>query len=61
MIKFVPSVRRRPPWAARETFKLVVNIGIDGSELGVAMGVQALSAFTDGALRCGQAATLNLR
>jgi glucose-6-phosphate isomerase len=33
-------------------FRLVVNIGIGGSDLGPAMAVQALSAFTGGAPRC---------
>src|SRR5256885_812335 len=33
-------------------FRLVVNIGIGGSDLGPAMAVQALSAFTLGAPRC---------
>jgi glucose-6-phosphate isomerase len=35
-----------------EPFRLVVNIGIGGSDLGPAMGVQALHAFTAGAPRC---------
>jgi glucose-6-phosphate isomerase len=36
----------------REAFRLVVNIGIGGSDLGPAMAVQALRAFTSGAPRC---------
>jgi glucose-6-phosphate isomerase len=35
-----------------EPFGLVVNIGIGGSDLGPAMAVQALHAFTAGAPRC---------
>jgi glucose-6-phosphate isomerase len=35
-----------------EAFRLVVNIGIGGSDLGPAMAVQALHAFTAGAPRC---------
>jgi glucose-6-phosphate isomerase len=35
-----------------QKFSLVVNIGIGGSDLGPAMGVQALHAFTGGAPRC---------
>jgi len=35
-----------------EPFRLVVNIGIGGSDLGPAMAVQALHAFTGGSPRC---------
>ncbi|HEX4389520.1 MAG TPA: glucose-6-phosphate isomerase [Steroidobacteraceae bacterium] len=35
-----------------ETFRLVVNIGIGGSDLGPAMAVQALRAYSGGAPRC---------
>jgi glucose-6-phosphate isomerase len=35
-----------------QPFRLVVNIGIGGSDLGPAMAVQALHAFTAGAPRC---------
>jgi glucose-6-phosphate isomerase len=35
-----------------EPYRLVVNIGIGGSDLGPAMGVQALHAFSAGAPRC---------
>jgi glucose-6-phosphate isomerase len=35
-----------------QPFRLVVNIGIGGSDLGPAMAVQALRAFTGGAPRC---------
>src|SRR5205807_10346593 len=38
--------------SAVKPFRLVVNIGIGGSDLGPAMAVQALSAFTLGAPRC---------
>jgi glucose-6-phosphate isomerase len=38
--------------SAAQPFTLVVNIGIGGSDLGPAMGVQALHAFTGGAPRC---------
>jgi glucose-6-phosphate isomerase len=35
-----------------QAFRLVVNIGIGGSDLGPAMSVQALHAYTRGAPRC---------
>ncbi len=38
--------------SAGAPFTLVVNIGIGGSDLGPAMGVQALRAYTAGAPRC---------
>ena len=38
--------------SAQQPFRLVVNIGIGGSDLGPAMAVQALRAFTRGAPRC---------
>jgi glucose-6-phosphate isomerase len=38
--------------SAKQPFRLVVNIGIGGSDLGPAMAVQALRAFTSGAPRC---------
>jgi glucose-6-phosphate isomerase len=38
--------------SAGQPFRLVVNIGIGGSDLGPAMAVQALRAFTGGAPRC---------
>lgn len=38
--------------SAAEPFRLVVNIGIGGSDLGPAMAVQALHAYTAGAPRC---------
>ena len=38
--------------SAGKPFTLVVNIGIGGSDLGPAMAVQALRAFTAGAPRC---------
>src|SRR6266481_4472371 len=38
--------------SAGQPFRRVVNIGIGGSDLGPAMAVQALSAFTGGAPRC---------
>src|SRR5580693_1529332 len=38
--------------SSSQPFALVVNIGIGGSDLGPAMGVQALRAYTAGAPRC---------
>jgi glucose-6-phosphate isomerase len=38
--------------SAGQPFRLVVNIGIGGSDLGPAMAVQALRAYTAGAPRC---------
>jgi len=38
--------------SAGQPFRLVVNIGIGGSDLGPAMAVQALRAFSGGAPRC---------
>lgn len=53
MLKFAQGVRDGAVrGSTREAFKLVVNIGIGGSDLGPAMAVQALSAFTEGAPRC---------
>src|SRR5246127_5480606 len=53
MLKFAQGVREGTVrGSAGERFKLVVNIGIGGSDLGPAMAVQALSAFTEGAPRC---------
>ncbi|HEY0767347.1 MAG TPA: glucose-6-phosphate isomerase, partial [Steroidobacteraceae bacterium] len=53
MLKFAQGVRDGViRGSAREPFRLVVNIGIGGSDLGPAMAVQALSAFTGGAPRC---------
>src|SRR2546430_14395911 len=53
VLKFAQGVREGAiRGSAREPFKLVVNIGLGGSDLGPAMAVQALGAFTDGAPRC---------
>ncbi len=53
MLNFAQGVRDGTiRGSAREPFRLVVNIGIGGSDLGPAMAVQALAAFTDGAPRC---------
>src|SRR5207248_10328297 len=53
VLKFAQGVREGTlRGSAREPFKLVVNIGIGGSDLGPAMAVQALAAFTLGAPRC---------
>src|SRR6185312_815566 len=53
MLGFAQSVRAgRIRGSSGEPFRLVVNIGIGGSDLGPAMAVQALHAFTTGAPRC---------
>ena len=53
MLSFAESVRTgRIVGSTRKPFKLVVNIGIGGSDLGPAMAVQALERFTAGAPRC---------
>jgi glucose-6-phosphate isomerase len=53
MLSFAESVRAgRISGSAGKPFKLVVNIGIGGSDLGPAMAVQALQQFTSGAPRC---------
>jgi len=53
MLGFAQGVREgRIRGSAGEPFRLVVNIGIGGSDLGPAMAVQALRAFTAGAPRC---------
>ncbi|MGB6604910.1 MAG: glucose-6-phosphate isomerase [Steroidobacteraceae bacterium] len=53
MLDFAEGVRSGTiRGSAGEPFRLVVNIGIGGSDLGPAMGVQALRAFTAGAPRC---------
>jgi glucose-6-phosphate isomerase len=53
MLAFAEGVRNGSlKGSANEPFKLVVNIGIGGSDLGPAMAVQALRAYTTGAPRC---------
>ena len=53
MLEFAAGVRGGTIRAsAGEPFTRVVNIGIGGSDLGPAMGVQALRAYTAGAPRC---------
>jgi glucose-6-phosphate isomerase len=53
MLKFAAAVRDGSIRSSTgEPFTLVVNIGIGGSDLGPAMAVQALRAFTAGAPRC---------
>ena len=53
MLDFARGVREGAiQGSAGAPFRLVVNIGIGGSDLGPAMAVQALSAFTLGAPRC---------
>jgi glucose-6-phosphate isomerase len=53
MLAFAEQVRRGAlKGSTGEAFRLVVNIGIGGSDLGPAMGVQALHAYSSGAPRC---------
>ncbi|MBS0579586.1 MAG: glucose-6-phosphate isomerase [Proteobacteria bacterium] len=53
MLAFAEGVRSgNLKGSTSEPFKLVVNIGIGGSDLGPAMAVQALRAYTSGAPRC---------
>ncbi|HWZ61712.1 MAG TPA: glucose-6-phosphate isomerase [Steroidobacteraceae bacterium] len=53
MLKFAEAVRSGAIRSSTgEPFALVVNIGIGGSDLGPAMAVQALRAYTTGAPRC---------
>src|SRR5256884_5937024 len=53
MLGFAQGVREDAiHGSAGKPFRLVVNIGIGGSDLGPAMAVQALSALTPGAPRC---------
>ncbi len=53
MLAFAQGVRAgRIRGSGGERIRLVVNIGIGGSDLGPAMAVQALHAFTGGAPRC---------
>ncbi len=53
MLAFAEGVRAGSiAGGAGEPFRLVVNIGIGGSDLGPAMAVIALRAFTAGAPRC---------
>jgi len=53
MLGFAQGVREgRICGSAGQPFRLVVNIGIGGSDLGPAMAVQALHAFTADAPRC---------
>jgi glucose-6-phosphate isomerase len=52
MLGFAEGVRAGSvTGSSGQPFRLVVNIGIGGSDLGPAMGVQALRAFTGGAPR----------
>src|SRR3984893_16204322 len=53
MLSFARGVREGAiQGSAGQPLRLVVNIGIGGSDLGPAMAAQALSAFTGGAPRC---------
>jgi glucose-6-phosphate isomerase len=52
MLAFAAGVRGGAITGTAGPFRLVVNIGIGGSDLGPAMAVQALRAFTGGAPRC---------
>ena len=53
MLAFAQSVRDgRIVGSTKQRFKLVVNIGIGGSDLGPAMAVLALQRFTSGGPRC---------
>ena len=53
MLGFAEGVRQgRIRGSAGQPFRLVVNIGIGGSDLGPAMAVQALQAYTAGAPQC---------
>jgi glucose-6-phosphate isomerase len=53
MLAFAEQVRRGDlKGSTGQAFRVVVNIGIGGSDLGPAMGVQALRAYSGGAPRC---------
>jgi glucose-6-phosphate isomerase len=53
MLAFAQGVRNGAiKGSAGEAFRLVINIGIGGSDLGPAMAVLALRAYTGGAPRC---------
>lgn len=53
MLSFAEKVRSGGiVGSAQQAFKLVVNIGIGGSDLGPAMAVEALRRFTQGAPEC---------
>jgi glucose-6-phosphate isomerase len=53
MLSFAQGVRSGTIRGSTQApFRLVVNIGIGGSDLGPAMAVQALRAYTSGAPRC---------
>ena len=53
MLGFAEAIRSgRITGSAKKPFKLVVNIGIGGSDLGPAMGVLALEEFTAGGPTC---------
>jgi glucose-6-phosphate isomerase len=53
MLAFAQGVRTGSiKSSAEQPFRLVVNIGIGGSDLGPAMAVQALRGYTSGAPRC---------
>jgi glucose-6-phosphate isomerase len=53
MLGFTEAVRAgRVTGSSKKPFKLVVNIGIGGSDLGPAMGVLALAEYTQGSPTC---------
>jgi glucose-6-phosphate isomerase len=53
MLSFAEAVRSgHIVGSTKQPFKLVINIGIGGSDLGPAMAVQALARFTAGGPRC---------
>ncbi len=53
MLSFAEGVRSgRIVGSSKKPYKLVINIGIGGSDLGPAMAVQALERFTEGSPRC---------
>jgi glucose-6-phosphate isomerase len=53
MLEFAQGVRRgRVVSSAKQAFRLIVNIGIGGSDLGPAMAVEALRRFTAGGPKC---------
>jgi glucose-6-phosphate isomerase len=60
MLAFAEGVRGgRIRGSSGAAFRLVVNIGIGGSDLGPAMAVQALRGFTAGAPRCEFASNID--
>jgi glucose-6-phosphate isomerase len=60
MLGFAENIRNGAiVGSAKQPFKLIVNIGIGGSDLGPAMAVEALKRFSDGGPQCAFASNVD--